>query len=136
MELKKLLNGLNNYKCKGNLDINIKRVESNSKKIVPDSLFVAIKGYDFNGHDYINEAIENGAIAILIDINADFSKIKIKKEVTVIAIENTRRALAIVSCNFFGNPSKYFKLMHIPNIAAIFSTLFVINLFNPFITSN
>lgn len=126
MELKKLLNGLNNYKCKGNLDINIKRVESNSKKIVPDSLFVAIKGYDFNGHDYINEAIENGAIAILIDINADFSKIKIKKEVTVIAIENTRRALAIVSCNFFGNPSKYFKLIGVTGTKGKTTTTYMI----------
>lgn len=113
MELKKLLVGLENYKIKGSTEIDIKKVESNSKNIIPNSLFVAIKGYDFDGHDYINEAIENGATAIIIDVSADFSKIKIKKDITVIISENTRNALAIVSCNFFGNPSKHFKLIGI-----------------------
>ena len=96
MELKKLLVGLENYKIKGSTEIDIKKVESNSKNIIPNSLFVAIKGYDFDGHDYINEAIENGATAIIIDVSADFSKIKIKKDIKVIISENTRNALAIV----------------------------------------
>ena len=49
MELKKLLNGLENYKSKGDLSIDIKKVECNSKKVVANSLFIAIKGYDFDG---------------------------------------------------------------------------------------
>ena len=62
MELRKLLNGLTDYKAKGDLDINIKKVESNSKKIVPDSLFVAIKGFDFDGHDYIVAATTSNGV--------------------------------------------------------------------------
>ena len=126
MELKKLLAGLENYKSKGNLDIDIKKVESNSKKIIPNSLFVAIKGYDFDGHEFINEAIENGAIAIIIDASADFSKIKLKSDITVIVSENTRNALAIVSCNFFGNPSKYFKLIGITGTKGKTTTSYMI----------
>ena len=53
MELKKLLVGVENYKIKGDENLDIKKVESNSKKIVPGSLFVAIKGYDFDGHTYV-----------------------------------------------------------------------------------
>ena len=111
MELKKLLTGLENYKFKGNLDIDIKKIESNSKKIIPNSLFIAIKGYDFDGHEYVAEAIENGATAVILDATADLKKVKLTKDVTVIMINDTRKALARISCNYFGNPSRYFKLI-------------------------
>ena len=111
MELKKLLTGIENFKAKGDLEIDIKKVECNSKKIVPNSLFVAIRGYDFDGHAYVAEAIENGATAVMLDMSADFSKLKIPSGVTVIITDDTRKALARVSCNYFGNPSRYFKLI-------------------------
>ena len=79
MELSKLLKGLENYKIKGDLELNIDRVECNSKKVKPNSLFIAIKGYDFDGHEYVNEAIENGATAIMLDMNADLRKVNLKK---------------------------------------------------------
>ena len=111
MELKKLLVGMENYKTKGDEEIDIKKVECNSKKVVPNSLFVAIKGFDFDGHEYVAEAIENGATAVMLDMSADFKKIKIPNGVTVIITDDTRKALARVSCNFYGNPSRYFKLI-------------------------
>ena len=111
MELKKLLTGVENYKSKGDMEIEIKKVECNSKKVVPNSLFIAIKGYDFDGHEYIEEAIANGATAVMLDMSADFKKIKLKPDVTIIITDDTRKALARVSCNYFGNPSRYFKLI-------------------------
>ena len=105
MELKNLLRGLENFKTKGNLDIDIKKVESNSKKVIPDSLFIAIKGFDFDGHEYVEEAIKNGATAVMLDISADLKKVKIPAGITVILTSNTRLALAIVACNFFNHPS-------------------------------
>ena len=86
MELSKLLKGLENYKIKGDLELNIDRVECNSKKVKPNSLFIAIKGYDFDGHEYVNEAIENGATAIMLDMNADLRKVNLKKNLEVIMI--------------------------------------------------
>ena len=74
-------------------------------------MFVAIKGFDFDGHEYVAEAIENGATAVMLDMSADFKKIKIPNGVTVIITDDTRKALARVSCNFYGNPSRYFKLI-------------------------
>ena len=58
MELKKILIGLDGLKVKGDLSIDIKKIESDSSKVNEDTLFVAIKGFESDGHDYILEAIE------------------------------------------------------------------------------
>ena len=106
------------------LDIN--KVASNSKKVVPNSLFVAIKGYDFDGHEYIEEAVKNGAVAVMLDMSADFKKINIPKGITVIITDDTRKALARVSCNFFGNPSRYFKLIGVTGTKGKTTTTYMI----------
>ena len=126
MELKKLLSGIENFKIKGDEELDIKKVECNSKKVIPNSLFIAIKGYDFDGHEYIDEAIQNGAIAVMLDMSADFKKIKLPKNITVIITDDTRKALARVSCNFFGNPSKHFKLIGVTGTKGKTTTTYMI----------
>ena len=126
MELKKLLLGIENFKSKGDMQLDIKKVASNSKKVVPNSLFVAIKGYDFDGHEYIEEAVKNGAVAVMLDMSADFKKINIPKGITIIITDDTRKALARVSCNFFGNPSRYFKLIGVTGTKGKTTTTYMI----------
>lgn len=126
MELKKLLTGIENFKTKGDVEIDIKKVESNSKKVVPDTLFVAVKGYDFDGHQYVGEAIEKGATAVMLDMSADFKNIKIPNGVTVIITDDTRKALARVSCNYYGNPSKFFKLIGVTGTKGKTTTTYMI----------
>ena len=53
MKLKELLTGIENFKIKGDAELEIKSIESNSKAVKQGSLFVAIKGYDFDGHEYV-----------------------------------------------------------------------------------
>ncbi len=126
MELKKLLTGIENFKTKGDVEIDIKKVESNSKKVGPDTLFVAVKGYDFDGHQYVGEAIEKGATAVMLDMSADFKNIKIPNGVTVIITDDTRKALARVSCNYYGNPSRYFKLIGVTGTKGKTTTTYMI----------
>ena len=126
MKLDQLINGMENYKAKGDMDIEITGVESNSKKIEPGMLFVAIRGFDFDGHDYVNEAIEKGAVAVVLDMNADFKKIKLTSKVTVIITENSRIALARIACNFYGNPSKKFKLIGITGTKGKTTTTYMV----------
>lgn len=126
MELKKLLIGIENFKTKGDMELDIKKVACNSKKVTPNSLFIAIKGYDFDGHEYIEEAVANGAVAVMLDMSADFKKIKMPKDVTVIITDDTRKALARVSCNFFGNPSRYFKLIGVTGTKGKTTTTYMI----------
>lgn len=111
MKLKELLEGFPNCRVKGNLELDIRNIENNSKKVTKDTLFVAIRGFDFDGHKYVEEAISNGAIAVMLDMNADLKGVKIPAGITIIIAEDTRIGLAVVSCNFYGNPSRRFKLI-------------------------
>ena len=74
MELKKILSGIEGLKAKGNLDLDISNLESDSRKVTEGTLFVAIKGFETDGHKYIKDAIENGAIAIMVEEGAEFDK--------------------------------------------------------------
>ena len=113
MELKKILSGIEGLKAKGNLDIDVTNIECDSKKIQKGDMFVAIKGYDSDGHDYIDEAIENGASVIVIQEGSNISKKKLNDDITIIMANNTRELLAISACNFYQNPSKKFNLIGI-----------------------
>ena len=126
MELNKILSGIANFKAKGDLELDIKNIESDSRKVTKDSLFIAIKGFDVDGHDYIEKAIENGATAVMIDVSADMKKIKIPKGITVIITDDTRYGLAICSCNFYGNPSKKFKLIGVTGTKGKTTTTYMI----------
>lgn len=126
MELKKILSGLEGLKVKGNLNIEIESIESDSTKVKNNSVFVAIKGFDVDGHDFINQAIENGACAILaqIDINRKILK-EIPEGVTIVIAENTRHAMAIAASNFYSNPSEKFKLVGITGTKGKTTTSFM-----------
>ncbi|WP_185965260.1 UDP-N-acetylmuramoyl-L-alanyl-D-glutamate--2,6-diaminopimelate ligase [Flavobacterium franklandianum] len=94
---------------KGSTDIAIDKIEFDSRKIGANDAFVAIRGTISNGHDYIETAILNGAIAIICDI---FPEI-ITPGITYIQVKDTNKALAFVAANYFGNPSQNLKLVGI-----------------------
>ncbi|MBR2289603.1 MAG: UDP-N-acetylmuramoyl-L-alanyl-D-glutamate--2,6-diaminopimelate ligase [Clostridia bacterium] len=126
MELKKILNGIENYKAKGNIEIDVLSIEDNSKNVKPGSLFVAVKGFDFDGHKFVDEAISNGATAVILDMNADLKKIKIPEDVTVVIVQDSRIALAVVACNFYGNSSKKFTLIGVTGTKGKTTTCYMI----------
>ena len=65
-------------------------ISINSKKIKKDDIFIAIKGLNFDGHDYINEAFKNGAIAAIISDEEKISK-------NTILVNDTKKSLADIS---------------------------------------
>ena len=126
MKLKEILIGLENLKLKGDLELEISGIESNSKNIKEGYMFVAIKGFAVDGHKYIQNAIENGATAIMIEEGCDLKEIQIPNSITIVMAKDTREALAISSSNFYHNPSKKFKLIGVTGTKGKTTTTFMI----------
>ncbi len=87
-------------------DPEISSIHSNSKSVQPGSVFVAVKGLAADGHDYMEQALEKGAAAIIAQHNP-------RKLSQVVLVENSRTALAHSAAAFYGHPSNELKLIGI-----------------------
>ena len=100
------------YSTKSDLNIEINKIEYDSKKIGKSDVFVAIKGYKEDGHDYISEAINNGASAVIIE-DGYKEKIESPESVAVIIVENTRKVLAMIAAKYYDYPASKLRIIGI-----------------------
>lgn len=126
MVLKQILIGLEGLRVKGDMNIEISNISSDSNQIEKDGLFIAIKGYETDGHQYLEQAIEHGAVAVMVEEGIDLEIIKHLKDVTIIMAPNTRLAQSICGCNFYENPSKKLKLIGVTGTKGKTTTTFMI----------
>jgi UDP-N-acetylmuramoyl-L-alanyl-D-glutamate--2,6-diaminopimelate ligase len=91
----------------GSTEIDVHKIDFDSRKIEANDVFVAIRGSLSDGHDYIEKAIQLGAIAVICDTLPE----NIEKGITYIKVKDTNTALAFMAANFFGNPSEKLKLV-------------------------
>jgi UDP-N-acetylmuramoyl-L-alanyl-D-glutamate--2,6-diaminopimelate ligase len=94
---------------KGSTDITINKMDFDSRNIEANDVFVAIRGTISDGHDYIEKAINLGAIAIVCDKLPEV----LASGITYIQVKDTNKALAFMAANYFGNPSQNIKLIGI-----------------------
>ncbi len=104
MKLKNLLNNLSYKTIQGSLELEISQVTSDSRKVEPRAVFVAIKGFELDGSKFIPKAVENGAIAIIIEKEMEIEELP--QNVTILEVGNTRVALACLSHNFYNKPTE------------------------------
>lgn len=128
MELRTILSGIENLKIKGSLDIDVLNIKNDSRSVNKGDMFVAVKGFNIDGHEHMKEACENGAHVIMAQID-QISKDMIKElpeSVTIVLAEDTRYALAIAACNFYKNPSRKLKLIGVTGTKGKTTTTYMI----------
>jgi UDP-N-acetylmuramoyl-L-alanyl-D-glutamate--2,6-diaminopimelate ligase len=109
MTLSELLRDVRVGSTTGRLDIEIAGVTPDSRLVKPGSLFVAIPGTARDGAQFIAQAIEKGAVAIVVQAGAFAPNGEPKA--AVVEVEDARAALAILAANFFGRPADRLSLV-------------------------
>ena len=97
MKLQDLLKGVAVLESTAAPDTEINEVRYDSRAVRPGDLFVAIRGYATDGHQYIGKALEQGAAAIVCEVAPAGAP--------AVVVENARRALAEIAANRFGHPA-------------------------------
>lgn len=107
MKLNEVLKNITPIKIVGNDNVEITGVNIDSRRIKAGHLFVAIRGTQVDGHQFIDKAIELGADAILCEELPE----KLSGHVTYVQVESTEDAVGKVATLFYGNPSHKLKLV-------------------------
>ena len=105
--LSDILDGLAFTELQGSADMEISAIVFDSRKVEPNCLFVAVKGTQVDGHDYIEQAIASGAVAVI----CEELPAHVTGEVDFFMVANSAIALGIVAANFYDNPSSKLKLV-------------------------
>jgi len=105
MYLKDLLTTIPFYQTEVNIDgIEITEIEMDSRKVSAGNLFVCISGFTVDGHDYVEEAVNNGAVAIIAEK-------EVKANVPIIMVNDTARALSMLAVKFYHYPTTGLSLI-------------------------
>jgi UDP-N-acetylmuramoyl-L-alanyl-D-glutamate--2,6-diaminopimelate ligase len=91
----------------GSTAVAIRSVQFDSRKVKNGDLFVAIKGLVFDGHEYIDVAINSGANSVVCEVLPE----NLVDGITYVEVDNSSRALAIIASNFYENPSENLRLV-------------------------
>lgn len=105
MDSKQLFNHISISSIKGELPESISHITMDSREIVPGSLFVCIKGYTVDGHDFAEQAVKQGAAVILSEKPLNL------EGAAVVTVPDTSRALGILAARFYGHPSKRLNMI-------------------------
>ena len=103
MKLEQLLEGVSYTLVQGSLELDIEDIIYDSRKAAPGRLFVCIVGTQRDSHDYAAQCAAEGVTALVVQHDIDLSAVP---GVTVLKVESSRYALALMSGNLFGNPSR------------------------------
>ena len=121
MKLTKLLERLDYKVVAGSDNIEITELVNDSRKVVPGSVFVCISGAVSDGHQYVKDVAEKGAAAVIVE-----KDVEVPEGLTVIKVEDTRYALALMSAAYFGYPAEKLKTIGITGTKGKTTTTYMI----------
>lgn len=106
-KLEDILKGVDIISISGSVSAEITAIEFDSRKVIAGSLFVAVKGYNTDGHRFIGSAISSGAIAVICEELPDNAS----GEICWIRTSDSAKALGQTASNYYDNPSYSLKLV-------------------------
>lgn len=121
MILKSLLKGLDYEVIKGNEESKVQNIRYDNRKIEQGDAFVCVKGFKVDGHSFIGDAIKKGARVLIVQ-----EEVSVQEDITIIKVKDTRKALAIMSSNYFGNPKDKLKIIGITGTNGKTTSAFII----------
>ena len=110
MQLSELLSQIQTVHIVGNTHIEITGIQSDSRKVESGNIFVAQRGTTVDGHTFIQQCIEKGATAVVMD-NPEYMPLSAENEVAYILVKNSDEALGKMAHHFFGKPSVSLRLV-------------------------
>jgi len=104
-----ILNGVELAETIGSIQVEVFDIHFDSRMVKPGWLFVAVRGLNANGHDFIEQAIQNGATSIVCEQKPT----NITQGVTLVRVNDSAKALGTIASNMYDNPSGKIKLVGI-----------------------
>jgi len=117
MRLAELIEGLEVKSCDGNLDTDILDITDDSRHVKEGSLFVAVKGIQMDGHDFVERACASGAASVLVQspyrwASADTAESwQAESGPALVQVVDTRKSLGLVAAKFFEYPSQQLRMI-------------------------
>ena len=109
IQLTELIKNIDDLEIFGSNQIAVNNVSNNSKKIKSGDIYIAIKGSNFDGHDFIDDAIKEGAVCIICEV---YPLIRLE-DITYIITKSSKETYSRICSNYFDNPSHKLKLIGI-----------------------
>ncbi|HLC16461.1 MAG TPA: UDP-N-acetylmuramoyl-L-alanyl-D-glutamate--2,6-diaminopimelate ligase [Thermodesulfovibrionia bacterium] len=108
MKLSKLVSYLDTVSIRGSLEKHIRSIAYDSRKIQDNDLFVALKGYKVDGHRFIDNAIHNGAVCVVVELADNLPQ---NSNVCFIQVQDAKKALARLASAFYRIPSSSLNIV-------------------------
>jgi UDP-N-acetylmuramoyl-L-alanyl-D-glutamate--2,6-diaminopimelate ligase len=121
MKLSRLLQGVPAYELIGDKDLNIQGIAYDSRRIKPGYMFVAIRGHELDGHLYMQDALDRGAVALVAEAFED-----IPESVTRIRVSHSRDVLSKLAVRFYENPCENLRLIGITGTNGKTTTTYIL----------
>ena len=108
MKLKDIIKGID-CKVNGDVELEVKNLQFDSRKVAEGTIFVAQPGTKVDGHTFIDKAVKQGAVAVVCQCIPE----GVSQEATYIVVPDSSEALGLMAANFYGHPSRQLKLVGI-----------------------
>ena len=114
MTLRELIDGLPGARLIGDGEVEVRAVHEDSRQVGPGDVFVAVRGLTSDGHNFVEAAVERGAVAVVVEREVEASSARLKRGGTrpaIVVVPSTAKALGLVVARSFADPAKTMTLI-------------------------